>query len=101
MKYPPVSSKMLESQIGYIRPEGFPSGRTQEIAARIRDLQKNGAKRLILDLRNSGDGEMAEGVSTANLFLDHGRSPTWKDRSIRARILRPIPRRQLPACPWW
>ena len=72
VKYPPVSSKMLEDQIGYIRPEGFPSGRTQEIATRIRDLQKNGAKRLILDLRNSGDGEMAEGISTANLFLDHG-----------------------------
>ena len=72
VKYPAVSSKMLESQIGYIRAEGFPSGRTQEIAAQIRDLQKNGAKRLILDLRNSGDGEMAEGVSTANLFLDHG-----------------------------
>jgi carboxyl-terminal processing protease len=72
VKYPAVSSRMLESQIGYIRAEGFPSGRTQEIAARIGDLQKGGAKRLILDLRNSGDGEMAEGVSTANLFLDHG-----------------------------
>jgi carboxyl-terminal processing protease len=72
VKYPAVSSRMLESQIGYIRADGFPSGRTQEIAARVRDLQKNGAKRLILDLRNSGDGEMAEGVSTANLFLDHG-----------------------------
>ena len=27
---------------------------------------------MILDLRNSGDGECAEGVSTANLFLNHG-----------------------------
>ncbi len=67
-----MSSKLLESQIGYIRPEGFPKGRAQEIAARLRDLQKNGAKRLVLDLRNSGDGEQAEGVATANLFLNHG-----------------------------
>ncbi len=72
VKYPSVSSKMLESQIGYIRTEGFPKGRAQEIASRIRDLQKNGAKKLILDLRNSGDGEMTEGISTANLFLNHG-----------------------------
>ena len=72
VKYPAVSSRMLEGQIGYIRAEGFPKGRSQEIAARLRDLQKNGAKKLILDLRNSGDGEIAEGVSTANLFLDHG-----------------------------
>ncbi len=72
VKYPSVSSKMMDGQIGYVRTEGFPKGRSQEISARIRDLQKNGAKKLILDLRNSGDGEIAEGVSTANLFLNHG-----------------------------
>ncbi len=72
VSYPAVNSKMLESQIGYVRPEGFPKGRAQEIAARLRELQKNGAKRLVLDLRNSGDGEQSEGVATANLFLNHG-----------------------------
>jgi len=72
VKYPSVSSKMLDGQIGYIRTEGFPKGRAQEIASRVRELQKNGAKKLILDLRNSGDGDVAEGVSTANLFLNHG-----------------------------
>ena len=71
-KYPTVSSRMLDSGIGYIRAEGFPKGRTQEIAGAVRELQKTGAKKLILDLRNSGDGESAEGVSTANLFLNHG-----------------------------
>ena len=72
VKYPSASSKMLDGQIGYIRAEGFPKGRAQEIASHIRELQKNGAKKLILDLRNSGDGDIAEGVSTANLFLNHG-----------------------------
>ena len=72
VNYPAVSSKMLDGQIGYIRPEGFPKGRAQEIGARIRELQKNGARQLILDLRNSGDGEESEGVATANLFLNHG-----------------------------
>lgn len=72
VKYPAASFKMLDGQIGYIRAEGFPKGRSQEIASRIKDLQKNGAKKLILDLRNSGDGDIAEGVATANLFLNHG-----------------------------
>ncbi len=72
VKSPSTSSKMLDGQIGYIRAEGFPKGRAQEIASRIRELQKNGAKKLILDLRNSGDGDIAEGISTANLFLNHG-----------------------------
>jgi carboxyl-terminal processing protease len=72
VKYPSATSRMLDGQIGYIRTEGFPKGRAQEIAARLRDLQKSGAKKLILDLRNSGDGDIAEGVATANLFLNHG-----------------------------
>ncbi|HVJ04938.1 MAG TPA: S41 family peptidase [Candidatus Saccharimonadales bacterium] len=72
LKYPGITSKALDDQIGYIRADGFPKGRTQEIAERVRDFQKNGAKKLILDLRNSGDGDIAEGVSTANLFLNHG-----------------------------
>ena len=52
--------------------DAFPEGKSQEIAAKIRDLQKQGAKKLVLDLRNSASGAESEGVATANLFLDHG-----------------------------
>ena len=50
----------------------FPDGKSQEIAGKIRSLQKQGAKKIILDLRNSASGEESEGIATANLFLDHG-----------------------------
>jgi carboxyl-terminal processing protease len=69
---PPVTSKMLEDGIGYIKVDDFPKGRSQEVAAKIKELEKGGAKKLILDLRNSGDGEENEGIATANLFLSHG-----------------------------
>jgi carboxyl-terminal processing protease len=69
---PPVNDKMLADDVGYIKVDSFPEGKSQEIAAKIRDLQKQGAKKLILDLRNSAGGEESEGVSTANLFLNHG-----------------------------
>jgi len=69
---PPVGDKMLEDGIGYIKIDDFPKGRTQEVAAKIKELEKGGAKKLVLDLRNSGDGDESEGVSTANLFLNHG-----------------------------
>jgi carboxyl-terminal processing protease len=72
LKYPAVSARMLDGGIAYLRTEGFPKGRAQEIAARLHDLQKSGAKKLVLDLRNSGDGDIAEGVATANFFLNHG-----------------------------
>jgi len=69
---PPVSDKMLADNVGYIQVDSFPEGKTQEIATKIRELQKQGAKNLVLDLRNSAGGTEAEGVATANLFLDHG-----------------------------
>jgi carboxyl-terminal processing protease len=69
---PPVSDKMLEDGIGYIKIDDFPKGRSQEVAAKLKELEKTGAKKLVLDLRNSGAGEEDEGIATANLFLNHG-----------------------------
>jgi carboxyl-terminal processing protease len=68
----PASSKMLESGIGYIKVDALTKGKSQEIAGRIKDLEKQGAKKLVLDLRNVAEGPEEEGVAVANLFLDHG-----------------------------
>ena len=69
---PPVSEKMLEDGIGYVKVDALTKGKAQEIAAKIKALEKSGAKKLVLDLRNTSDGEESEGVATANLFLNHG-----------------------------
>ena len=69
---PPVNEKMLADNVGYIQVDAFPEGKTQEIADKIRELPRQVAKKLVLDLRNAASGVEAEGVATANLFLDHG-----------------------------
>ncbi|MBZ5666649.1 MAG: PDZ domain-containing protein [Acidobacteriia bacterium] len=69
---PPVGEKMLADNVGYIKVDAIPEGKSQEIAGKIRDLQKQGAKKLVIDLRNSAGGSESEGIATANLFLDHG-----------------------------
>ncbi len=69
---PPVEDKMLADNVGYVKVDAFPEGKTDEIAAKIREVQKQGAKKLVLDLRNAASGEESEGIATANLFLDHG-----------------------------
>jgi carboxyl-terminal processing protease len=69
---PPVSEKMLEDGIGYVKVNALTKGKAQEVAAKIRTLEKSGAKKLVLDLRNASDGEESEGVAIANLFLNHG-----------------------------
>src|SRR5438552_1234261 len=44
----------------------------RDIAARITDLEKQGAKRLILDLRRCSSGTPDDGIALANLFMDRG-----------------------------
>jgi carboxyl-terminal processing protease len=69
---PPATDKVLEDGVGYVKVDGFPKGESQEIANKIKALQKDGARKLILDLRNSSQGDESEGIATANLFLNHG-----------------------------
>ncbi len=69
---PPATDKELADNVGYIKVDSFPQGESQEIASKIRDVQKDGAKKIVLDLRNCAGGEESEGIAAANLFLDHG-----------------------------
>ena len=69
---PPVTDRMVGDGIGEIQVDAFTKGKSQEIAAKIKTLQRDGAKKLILDLRNCAEGEESEGIATANLFLNHG-----------------------------
>jgi carboxyl-terminal processing protease len=69
---PAVSEKTLADNIGLIKVDAFTKGKAQEIAAHIKSLQKAGAKKLILDVRNAAEGDESEGIATANLFLNHG-----------------------------
>ncbi len=69
---PAVSEKVIESNIGYIKVGALGKGKAQEVAGKINAAHSSGAKKLILDLRNVAEGDMAEGIATANLFLDRG-----------------------------
>jgi carboxyl-terminal processing protease len=69
---PPVQEKMLPDNIGYVKVEAIGPGKLKEISNSVVDLQKQGAKKLILDLRYCATGEPEEGVELANLFLDKG-----------------------------
>jgi carboxyl-terminal processing protease len=69
---PPAQDKMLQDGIGEVRVDALTKGKSQEIASKVKSLQKEGAKKLIVDLRDCAEGDEAEGIATANLFLNHG-----------------------------
>jgi carboxyl-terminal processing protease len=69
---PSVSDKVMDDGIGYVKAEALTKGKSQEISSKIKQLEKSGAKKILLDLRNCAEGEESEGVAVANLFLNHG-----------------------------
>lgn len=69
---PAVNEKLMQDGIGYIQADALNKGKVQEIASQIKLLEKQGAKKLLLDLRDCAEGDEAEGIATANLFLNHG-----------------------------
>jgi carboxyl-terminal processing protease len=71
-KYPNVTSRMAQESVGIIQVPALAEGRVKEIQQQAEALQKQGAKKLILDLRSSGFGKPETGIELANLFIDKG-----------------------------
>lgn len=53
---PTVTYKMLDNQIGYIQISEFEQVTAEQFAAAVDDLEAQGMKRLIFDLRDNGGG---------------------------------------------
>jgi carboxyl-terminal processing protease len=69
---PPVEAKMLAGQVGYINIDALSPAVVKETAAAIEKLQKEGAQKLVLDLRSCAVGSPDDGIALANLFLSKG-----------------------------
>ncbi|HLK69512.1 MAG TPA: S41 family peptidase [Bryobacteraceae bacterium] len=70
---PPVESKMLPGQVGYINIDALSPAHVKETATAIQKLQKEGAQKLLVDLRNCAVGAPEDGIALANLFMTQGR----------------------------
>lgn len=75
-----------ESKIGYIRLIAFNETSATELRKAVEELQKNGAKALVLDLRNNPGGLLLSARDVADLFLTEGRivSTRGRDREEEA-----------------
>jgi carboxyl-terminal processing protease len=69
--YPSVTGKM-QGTTGIIQVQSLQPGRVKEVAAQVAALEKQGAKKLVLDLRHCSTGPDEEGIALANLFQDSG-----------------------------
>ncbi|MBQ9016377.1 MAG: S41 family peptidase [Firmicutes bacterium] len=76
-----VESKMLDDTTGYIQITQFIESTGDDFSAALRDLEKQGAQKLVLDLRNNGGGLVDDAIAVADEFLDEGVACYVQDRN--------------------
>ena len=69
---PSVEARMEPGKIGVLRINSLDAGEAADVRARLQDLMKQGAQKIIIDLRSVAGGEIQEGVTVANLFIPSG-----------------------------
>jgi carboxyl-terminal processing protease len=76
-----VYSGMFGDHIGYVPLQTFNENAAEEVETAVKQLVKDGAKGLILDMRDNGGGIVEQALQTSSLFLPEGKEIV----SVRAR----------------
>ena len=97
---PPLGETQYESSsILYLKPSVLTKERVQEIANRLKAMQKNGNKKICLDLRDVAEGDEAQGVRLANFFLQSGTIATLSGQKYPTETFNAEPSKFITAAP--
>lgn len=69
---PAAEAKMEAGRVGVLRINSFADGEAADARGRVQDLIKQGAQKLVIDLRDTAGGSLSEAVAVANLFIKDG-----------------------------
>jgi carboxyl-terminal processing protease len=72
VEIPSVQWAMLPNDIAIVYLDSFASRSADEMEAALKEAQEQGAKQLILDIRNNGGGLVNEAIGIASQFLPEG-----------------------------
>lgn len=96
---PHLLQENLQNDIAYLRVPAFDNGTTGQIREKLAQFQQQGAKKLILDLRDCASGPDEEGISTAQLFLSSGTIGTLKGQTVSTDTFSADPSKQIWKAP--
>ncbi|UII21973.1 S41 family peptidase [Fulvivirga ligni] len=60
---------MVGKEVGYVKLEDFTTEAGKEVANAVEELKKQGATKIILDLRGNPGGLLSEAVNVSNVFI--------------------------------
>jgi carboxyl-terminal processing protease len=67
-----VSNRVAAPGIGYVRIAAIGPSTASQVKSQVADLTKNGATRLVIDVRRTSTGSLDDGLSIARLFVSSG-----------------------------
>src|SRR4029078_3248483 len=67
-----AEGRMEAGRVGVLRINSLADGEANEIRARLQDLVKQGAQKIVIDVRDTAGGSLPEAVTVANLFIKDG-----------------------------
>jgi carboxyl-terminal processing protease len=80
---PSMSQQAYEnSTILYVKPGILIRDRVDEVIARLRQMQKDGNKKVLLDLRDDAEGDPQQGIRLANAFLQSGTIASLQGQTV-------------------
>lgn len=83
---PAVDARLVDPGVGYVKISELVAGKAQEVKKVIESLQREGAKKLIVDVRDLASHDLDEAVAVANLFLDHGTIVTVEGQKYPKKV---------------
>lgn len=69
---PVATARALPDGTGYVRIVSFDQGVVDQVRARIGELTRSGATRLVVDVRSTASGTLDQGLAAARLFVAAG-----------------------------
>ena len=96
---PAIEGKMLAGQVGYIDVNALTSAQVKQAAEAIEKLQKDGARKLVIDLRDCAMGSPEDGVAFANLFVKQGRLTYYKGQRVAEQDINADPSKAITTLP--
>ncbi|MHB1022830.1 MAG: S41 family peptidase [Acidobacteriaceae bacterium] len=86
-QYPMVEDQQYDgNSILYLKPATIDHDRVQEIESKLKAMQKNGNKKILLDLRDVATGDMPDAIRLANLFLNTGTITTLEGQKVPKQV---------------
>jgi len=68
----PLSARVLRGQVAYVRVPEFSDATPRELASIVQHQQQQGARSVIIDVRNTARGPLTAGVAAARPFVASG-----------------------------